>query len=56
MKKVKIILKRLKTSQSCEKSYTDVRRRDLEFRVNHMSIFKGFIYKRCDEIQKEREA
>lgn len=32
--KVNIIQERLKNTQSCQKSYTDVRRRDLEFEVN----------------------
>ncbi|WMV33417.1 hypothetical protein MTR67_026802, partial [Solanum verrucosum] len=34
MKKVKVIQERLKTSQSHQKSYTDVRRRVLEFEVD----------------------
>ncbi|XP_070048960.1 uncharacterized protein [Nicotiana tomentosiformis] len=32
MEKVKIIKKRLRTAQSCQKSYSDVRHRDLEFK------------------------
>ncbi|WMV58946.1 hypothetical protein MTR67_052331 [Solanum verrucosum] len=38
MEKVKIIQERLKTTQSRQKSYTDVRRRDLEFEVD------GWVY------------
>ncbi|WMV46804.1 hypothetical protein MTR67_040189 [Solanum verrucosum] len=34
MEKVKIIQERLKTTQSRQKSYTDVRRIDLEFEVD----------------------
>ena len=29
--KIKVIQQRLQTAQSCQKSYADVRRRDLEF-------------------------
>ena len=34
MEKVKVIQDRLKIAQSCQKSYTDVRRRTLEFEVD----------------------
>ncbi|WMV19671.1 hypothetical protein MTR67_013056, partial [Solanum verrucosum] len=34
MEKVKVIQERLKIAQSLQKSYTDVRRRDLEFEVD----------------------
>ncbi|WMV19865.1 hypothetical protein MTR67_013250, partial [Solanum verrucosum] len=34
MEKVKVIQERLKTAQSCQKSYTDVRRRELEFEID----------------------
>ncbi|WMV59026.1 hypothetical protein MTR67_052411, partial [Solanum verrucosum] len=38
MKKVKVIQERLKTAQSRQKSYTDVRRRELEFEVDDWRI------------------
>uniref|UniRef100_M1CJT9 Gag-pol polyprotein n=1 Tax=Solanum tuberosum TaxID=4113 RepID=M1CJT9_SOLTU len=34
MKKVKVIQERLKTAQSHQKSYTNVRRRELEFEID----------------------
>ncbi|WMV37183.1 hypothetical protein MTR67_030568 [Solanum verrucosum] len=34
MEKVQLIRDRLKTAQSCQKSYADVRRRELEFQVD----------------------
>ncbi|WMV08941.1 hypothetical protein MTR67_002326 [Solanum verrucosum] len=34
MEKVQLIRNRLKKSQSCQKSYVDVRRRDLEFEID----------------------
>ena len=34
MKKVQLIRYRLKISQSCQKYYADVRRRELEFQVD----------------------
>ena len=34
MEKVKLIRDRLKTAQRCQKSYADVRRRELEFQVD----------------------
>ncbi|WMV13637.1 hypothetical protein MTR67_007022 [Solanum verrucosum] len=40
MEKVKIIQERLKTVQSRHKSYTDVRRRDLEFEVDDWVYLK----------------
>ena len=40
MKKVKVIQESLKTTQSHEKSYTDVRRRDLEFKVDNWVYLK----------------
>uniref|UniRef100_A0A1U7YXC6 Uncharacterized protein LOC104249146 n=1 Tax=Nicotiana sylvestris TaxID=4096 RepID=A0A1U7YXC6_NICSY len=43
MKKVKIIKERLKTTQSRQKSYSDVRRRDLEFKEDDWVFFKKVV-------------
>ncbi|XP_070004205.1 uncharacterized protein [Nicotiana sylvestris] len=40
MEKFKIIKDRLKTTQSCQKSYSDVRRRDLEFKEDDWVYLK----------------
>ncbi|XP_070010308.1 uncharacterized protein [Nicotiana sylvestris] len=40
MEKVKIMKERLKTTQSCQKSYSDVRRRDLEFKEDNWVFLK----------------
>ncbi|WMV54410.1 hypothetical protein MTR67_047795 [Solanum verrucosum] len=40
MEKVKVIQERLKTAQSRQKSYTDVRRRELEFEVDDWVYLK----------------
>lgn len=40
MEKVKIIKERLKTAQSCQKSYSDIRRRDLEFKEDDWVFLK----------------
>ena len=40
MEKVKLIRERLKTAQSHQKSYADVRRRDLEFEVGDLVYLK----------------
>ena len=40
MEKVKLIRERLKTVQSRQKSYADVRRRDLEFEVGNLVYLK----------------
>ncbi|WMV33502.1 hypothetical protein MTR67_026887 [Solanum verrucosum] len=40
MEKVKVIQERLKTAQSHQKSYTDVRRRELEFEVDDLVYLK----------------
>ncbi|XP_070041014.1 uncharacterized protein [Nicotiana tomentosiformis] len=40
MEKVKIIKERLKTSQSCQKSYLDVLRRDLDFKEDYWVFLK----------------
>ncbi|KAH0678966.1 hypothetical protein KY284_020051 [Solanum tuberosum] len=40
MKKVKVIQERLKTAQSRQKSYTDIRRRELEFEVDDWVYLK----------------
>ena len=41
MEKVKLIWKRLKTTQSRQKSYADVRRKDLEFDVSDLVYLKA---------------
>ena len=48
MEKVKVIQERLKMAQSCQISYTSVRRRPLEFKVDDLvylkvSLMKGVI-------------
>ena len=40
MEKVKVIQERLKTTQSSQKSYTDVRRRSLKFEVDDWVYLK----------------
>ena len=40
MKKVKLIKERLKIMQSLQKSYADVRKRDLEFEVGNLVYLK----------------
>ncbi|XP_070034614.1 uncharacterized protein [Nicotiana tomentosiformis] len=40
LKKVKLIQKRLKIAQSRQKSYADIRRRDLEFKVGYYVFLK----------------
>ncbi|XP_070047481.1 uncharacterized protein [Nicotiana tomentosiformis] len=40
MEKVKIIKERLRTAQSCQNSYSDVRRRDLEFKEDNWVFLK----------------
>ncbi|XP_070025018.1 uncharacterized protein [Nicotiana sylvestris] len=40
MEKVKVIKERLKTTQSCQKSYSNVRRRDLEFKEDDWVFLK----------------
>ena len=40
MEKVQLIRDRLKTAQSCQKSYADVRRRELEFQVDDWVFLK----------------
>ena len=40
MEKVKLIRDILKTAQSCQKSYADVRRRELKFRVDDWFFLK----------------
>jgi len=41
MEKVKVIQERFKTAQSRQNSYTDVRRRELEFEVDDWVYLKG---------------
>ena len=40
MEKVQLIRDRLKTSQSCQKSYADVSRRELELKVDNWVFMK----------------
>nr|XP_009764899.1 PREDICTED: uncharacterized protein LOC104216530 [Nicotiana sylvestris] len=40
MEKVNLIQRHLKTAQSCQKSYSDMRRRDLEFQVDDWVFMK----------------
>ncbi|WMV54655.1 hypothetical protein MTR67_048040 [Solanum verrucosum] len=40
MENVKVIQERLKMAQSCPKSYTDIRRRELEFEVDDWVYLK----------------
>ena len=56
MEKVQLIRDTLKTAQSRQKSYTDVRRRELGFQVDDWVFLKSLTYERGDEIWKEREA
>ena len=56
MEKAKLIRKRLKTAQSRQKSYTDVRRRDLEFEVGDLVYLKISPHEGGEEIRKEGEA
>ena len=56
MEKVKLIRDRLKTTQSLQKSYADVRTREIEFEVDDWVFLKSLTYERGDEIWKEREA
>nr|XP_009788737.1 PREDICTED: uncharacterized protein LOC104236509 [Nicotiana sylvestris] len=54
MEKVKIIKKRLKTAQSHQKSYSDVRRRDLEFKEDNWVFLKVPIAILDTHVQKLR--
>ena len=56
MEKVKLIRERLKTAQSRQKSYADVRRRDLEFEVGDLVYLKISPMRGGEEIRKEGEA
>ena len=56
MEKVQLIRDRLKKAQSHQKSYADVRRRELEFQVDDWVFIKVSPIKRGDETRKEREA
>ena len=56
MEKVKLIRDRLKTIQSRQKSYVDVRRRELQFQVDDWFFPECLTYERGIEIWKEREA
>ncbi|KAH0706092.1 hypothetical protein KY289_011168 [Solanum tuberosum] len=55
MKKVKIIQERLKTAQSRQKSYTHVRRRDLEFDMDDWVYLKGSPMKGVMRFGKKRK-
>ena len=56
VEKVQLIRDRLKTAQSCHKSYSAVRTRELEFQVDDWVFSKSLNYERGDEIWKEMEA
>ena len=56
MEKVKLIRERLKTVQSRQKSYADVRRRDLEFEVGDLVYLKISPMRGGEAIRKEGEA
>ena len=56
MEKVQLIRDRLKTTQSRQKSFADIRRRELQFQVDDSVFFKSLTYERGDEIRIEREA
>ena len=56
MEKVKLIRDRLKTTQSRQKSYADLRRRELEFQVDDWVFFESLTYERGDEIWKKKES
>ncbi|KAF3682913.1 ATP-dependent DNA helicase DDM1 [Capsicum annuum] len=53
MEKVKLIRERLKTAQSRQKSYADVRRRDLEFEVNDLVCLEISPIKRVKRFGKK---
>ncbi|XP_070056079.1 uncharacterized protein [Nicotiana tomentosiformis] len=55
MEKVKIIKEWLRTAQSRQKSYSDVRRRDLEFQEDDWGISEGFPHEGYNAVRKERE-
>ncbi|XP_070024905.1 uncharacterized protein [Nicotiana sylvestris] len=55
MEKVKIIKVRLKTAQNRQKSYSDVRRRDLEFKEDDWVLFEGLPYEWYYAVWKERK-
>ncbi|PHT87829.1 hypothetical protein T459_09935 [Capsicum annuum] len=52
MEKVKLIRERLRTTQSHQKSYADVRRRDLEFEVGDLAYLKISPMKRVKRFSK----
>ena len=54
MEKVQLIRDRLKTAQSRQKSYADVRRRELEFQVDDWVFPESVTYERGDGIWQER--
>ena len=51
-KTIKIIRKRLKIAQDCQKSYVDTRRRKLEFEVGDIMFLKVSPWKRVIRFQK----
>ena len=53
MEKVQLIRDRLITSQICQKSYADVRRRELEFQVDDWVFPESVTYERGDGIWQE---
>ncbi|KAF3662284.1 Zinc ion binding, putative isoform 1 [Capsicum annuum] len=56
MEKVQLIRERLKEAQSCQKSYVDVRRRDLEFEVDDLVYLKVSLMKRVKRFCKKGKA
>ena len=55
MDKVQLFKDRLKTAQSHQKFYADVRRRELEFQVDDWVFCESLTYERGDDIWNERE-
>ena len=51
-KKMKSIRERLKTTQDCQKSYADTRKRELEFEEGDMVFFKVALGKKVIRFQK----
>ena len=53
IEKVKLIRDWLKSTQSRQKSYADVGRRELEFKVNHRVFLESVTYEAGDEVGKK---
>ncbi len=54
--KVKLIKDRLKAASDCQKSYIDLKRRDIEYAVGDKVFFKGFPLEKNYEIWQKGEA